>query len=97
MSTVKPLRDTLRQPSVGIVDRLLSPVHVLLLKLLRPMIAKEEELLENLEKNIDQVQQQQRQLASMLPQISPEESAARLLALEQRLQQLAVLPGPGGR
>ncbi|CAN5423363.1 hypothetical protein BH10PLA2_BH10PLA2_12730 [soil metagenome] len=87
MSSVS-LGQTLNQPAASFKERMLSPARVLLLKLMKQMIGREEELFASLEIHIKQIETQQRRLDALVRQVSPDDTSERLIACEERLQQL---------
>ncbi len=67
----QPLVKSLFQADAGLTDRILRPFRIVLAKLLRPMLWREEELIGSLELHLEQIQQQQRQLAALVRQVRP--------------------------
>ena len=82
------LGKSLSQPDVGLMDRLLRPARNILAKLLAPMLGREEELFASLEDHLEQIQQQQRQLAALVGQVPADDTKERLIAFEERIQNL---------
>src|SRR5438270_10613090 len=84
------LRGALEKRGVGLLDCLLVPVRLILLRLLQPMIAVEDELFRSLESEVEDIGREQQRLAAMLPRSSAEELGPRLVELEERLHQLTL-------
>jgi hypothetical protein len=91
------LGKTLSQPDTCLTDRLLRPFRNALAKLLRPMLDREEELFASLEYHIEQMDQQQRQLAALVGQVAPDDTKERLIAFEDRIQHLEAESGRSSR
>jgi hypothetical protein len=92
-----PFGKSLMQPPATRTDRLLRPARNLLARLLGPMMGREEELFASLEIHIDQVEHQQRKLDALVRQVSPDDTAERLIACEERIQHLESLLSRSGR
>ena len=86
----KPLQDASLEPTESWIDRRFRPFRRALAKFLRPMLAKEEELLASLDGRLDQIQQRHAQLVAMMQTIQSEDAAPRLRAFEEKLKRLSV-------
>ncbi len=91
------LGKSLSQPDTCLSDRLLRPIRNVLARLLSPMLGREEELFASLEYHIEQIQQQQRQLAALVGQVPSDDTRDRLIAFEERIQQLEAESAAGRR
>ncbi len=87
MSSIS-LNKTLSQPPVSFSERMLRPFRQLLSRLMAPMMLREEELFASLEIHIEQMEHQQRRLDGLVRQVGAEDTNQRLIACEERLQQL---------
>ncbi len=92
-----PFGKLLMKQPVSRTDRLLRPARVLLGRLLAPMVGREEELFASLEIHVDQIEHQQRKLDALVRQVSPDDTAERLIACEERIQHLESLLARSGR
>src|SRR5258708_2017488 len=97
MSSQSLGKSLLSQPDTCLTDRLLRPLRKVLAKLLRPMLGREEELFASLDYHLEQIQQQQVQLAALVQQVPSDETIARLIAFEERLQLLETSSARGCR
>ncbi|HEV8062171.1 MAG TPA: hypothetical protein VGP68_19995 [Gemmataceae bacterium] len=93
----QPLVESLTRADASLTDRILRPFRIVLAKLLRPMLWREEELIGSLEYHLEQIQQQQRQLAALVRQVGPDDTRDRLIAFEERIQQLEAETARGSR
>jgi hypothetical protein len=96
MSSI-PLGKSLSQPPKSFSERMLRPFRIVLCKIMAPMMGREEELFASLEIHIEQIEHQQRRLDALVRQVGTEDTNQRLIACEERLQELESLAGSGRR
>ena len=96
MSSV-PLAKSLSQPPQCLSERLMQPFRKVLTRLMAPMMGREEELFASLEIHIEQIEHQQRRLDALVRQVGADDTNQRLVACEERLQQLEAVGGRSRR